>query len=615
VEHANAPKTAPCATSSGSCAAGKAASGPAPDLLALQRVLGNRALGRYVQASRRVSAPGDPLEAEADQAAEEVLQRKASCECDGTCESCAADDSEPVLRKAEGGTGSSSLAVPDRFTESLGAGRPLDSSMRSWFEPRFRHDFGSVRVHTDPAAAASAQAIDAVAYTAGRDIVFGDGQYAPGTASGQKLLAHELAHVIQQGGDGGKIQRTTHGPTTPTNCHNWKIPLPPWIAGTIAHGQISALLGIPSHNIPRASKVFMGVPNPPPIVPRGYADLWQNGGGVSVAEIKSTSIGDTIAHAEAAHYMIRHNEWLGRIPWTDPFDLFYNIDVGGPKAGLLLDLFPVTGTDRDLGPFWGDPLKNLHIEGDAAGAVLYWCTGVGLPGSPLWYPVFREVIRRLREALRRAQQTLEEVIDAVIEGGRAVARWVTSTIESIVAWGMANSRVLAFLLLLLILVVAAVILIISLLAEVPSGGTSTVPAIGSAVALAASAAGIMLLLGIGTPSRVQGSTETLAKAMNPDAADVSATGAEYEREAGGGSFPATQAEAAALRPDPQADFLAAINPLTDPVAVLSSLRTRVTAIPPGGIRQMQETADALESAGDAATAQRVRRWASSAGLA
>jgi len=65
-------------------------------------------------------------------------------------------------------------------------------------EPRFGHDFSQVRVHTGPRADESTRAVNALAYTVGPDIAFGDGQYAPETANGQKLLAHELAHVVQQ---------------------------------------------------------------------------------------------------------------------------------------------------------------------------------------------------------------------------------------------------------------------------------------------------------------------------------------------------------------------------------------------------------------------------------
>ena len=78
-------------------------------------------------------------------------------------------------------------------------GQPLDPSARAYFEPRFGHDFAQVRVHRDAVAARSAEAIGAKAYTAGAHIVFGDGRYDTACASGQRLLAHELTHVVQQG--------------------------------------------------------------------------------------------------------------------------------------------------------------------------------------------------------------------------------------------------------------------------------------------------------------------------------------------------------------------------------------------------------------------------------
>jgi hypothetical protein len=77
-------------------------------------------------------------------------------------------------------------------------GRPLDDSLRTFFEPRFGYDFTNVRIHTDTQAAETARALKARAFTEGRDIVFGAGQYAPGTTEGQRLLAHELTHVVQQ---------------------------------------------------------------------------------------------------------------------------------------------------------------------------------------------------------------------------------------------------------------------------------------------------------------------------------------------------------------------------------------------------------------------------------
>ncbi len=80
----------------------------------------------------------------------------------------------------------------------------LEPTTRSFMESRFGHDFSQVRVHTDRKAANSARSISARAYTTGQDIVFGSGQYAPETPSGQRLLAHELAHVVQQKNGGGR---------------------------------------------------------------------------------------------------------------------------------------------------------------------------------------------------------------------------------------------------------------------------------------------------------------------------------------------------------------------------------------------------------------------------
>ncbi len=78
-------------------------------------------------------------------------------------------------------------------------GQPLEGETRALMEPRFAHDFSGVRVHTDGQAAESARAVDAQAYTVGRHLVFSAGHYAPATAAGRALLAHELTHVVQQG--------------------------------------------------------------------------------------------------------------------------------------------------------------------------------------------------------------------------------------------------------------------------------------------------------------------------------------------------------------------------------------------------------------------------------
>jgi hypothetical protein len=87
---------------------------------------------------------------------------------------------------------------PGSRLHGLQGGEPLPASSRAFFEPRFGADFGHVRVHTGSLAAETAREINAQAFTRGRDIVFGPGRYQPQTSEGQRLLAHELTHVIQQ---------------------------------------------------------------------------------------------------------------------------------------------------------------------------------------------------------------------------------------------------------------------------------------------------------------------------------------------------------------------------------------------------------------------------------
>ena len=93
---------------------------------------------------------------------------------------------------------SASIVPPIVYEVLRLAGQPLDPAVRSFMEASFRHDFGQVRVHTDALADASARLLDAAAYTVGQNIVFGSGQYQPGNQEGRQLLAHELAHTLQQ---------------------------------------------------------------------------------------------------------------------------------------------------------------------------------------------------------------------------------------------------------------------------------------------------------------------------------------------------------------------------------------------------------------------------------
>lgn len=110
------------------------------------------------------------------------------------CDSCRR---RPLLQRATNSTILENMPTAVN-TELRSPGQPLDVEMRALMEPRFGHDFSKVRVHTDDKASASAKSINARAYTLGNQIVFGSGEYAPATIAGQRLIAHELVHTIQQ---------------------------------------------------------------------------------------------------------------------------------------------------------------------------------------------------------------------------------------------------------------------------------------------------------------------------------------------------------------------------------------------------------------------------------
>jgi hypothetical protein len=105
------------------------------------------------------------------------------------------------LQRVAGNAGVTSMLEEERSPvhDVVGSsGRPLDSDVRTDMEQRLGHDFGDVRVHDDSAAAASAQAVNAHAYTVGSNIVFQRDRYDPGSTEGRTTLAHELTHVVQQ---------------------------------------------------------------------------------------------------------------------------------------------------------------------------------------------------------------------------------------------------------------------------------------------------------------------------------------------------------------------------------------------------------------------------------
>ena len=226
--------------------------------------VGNRAIARLVQAKLAVGAAGDPFEREADRIAASVVAPDVAASVGG-----APDVAASVVAARDGaaaaGRGPGPVAVtaarapagagpvaPIAVERSLdGAGSALDDGVRRRFEDRMGHSFADVRIHPDSAAPAS---IGATAFTVGTDIVFGPGRFAPEDPAGERLLAHELAHTVQQRGGTAPVQRDS-GPGGP----------PPTTGGIpVLFGfdqtarRIYASVSVPGHTVAEISTYLYG---------------------------------------------------------------------------------------------------------------------------------------------------------------------------------------------------------------------------------------------------------------------------------------------------------------------------------------------------------------------
>jgi hypothetical protein len=170
-----------------------------------------------LQRKPAVGPADDAFEREADEVAERVMRAAGAGPVSSApgaiqrkCGECAEEESEDeqvsIQRKPAPSASGGATPTTGTLTSGVGAavraasrgGVPLPRDVRSFFEPRFGHDFGNVRVHHGEEARDGARSVGARAYTIGQHIVFGPGEYAPTTTEGKRLLAHELAHTIQQ---------------------------------------------------------------------------------------------------------------------------------------------------------------------------------------------------------------------------------------------------------------------------------------------------------------------------------------------------------------------------------------------------------------------------------
>lgn len=173
------------------------------------------------QAKLAVSAPDDPAEQEADRVADAVVDGLAAPRiANGAmptalafkCAACEVEeesrDKNVIARKATTAESATPASALPSALGLAGGGTPLPQRTRNAFEASFGVDFSNVRIHDDGAAHDAARTFNARAFTYGSDIAFSYGQFQPETQAGRHLLAHELTHVVQQGGSGARVQRS-----------------------------------------------------------------------------------------------------------------------------------------------------------------------------------------------------------------------------------------------------------------------------------------------------------------------------------------------------------------------------------------------------------------------
>ncbi|MEN1783512.1 MAG: DUF4157 domain-containing protein [Bacteroidota bacterium] len=171
-----------------------------------------------IQPKLRVNPPNDRYEKEADAVAQQVVNTggtekiqslpsisRVRPQAQRKCHRCEEED-QVLQRKGEGGY-TANKSVSNGIQQALGGGEVMDTHTSTTMSSRFGTSFDHVRVHTGAKAAQMSEAVNAKAFTVGNDIFFNSGTYQPHTREGQRLLAHELTHVIQQSGRPKTLQR------------------------------------------------------------------------------------------------------------------------------------------------------------------------------------------------------------------------------------------------------------------------------------------------------------------------------------------------------------------------------------------------------------------------
>lgn len=199
------------------------------ELAALQHTAGNQAVSALIQAKLQVGAVDDPLEREADRVAKRVVagaHRHDGLAC-ADCTPAAAASGESALRRSGGSAAGGPLdaGTDAAIRQASGRGRGLDPDVQRSMEAGFGVDFSDVSVHVDAAADGLNRQLGARAFTTGSDIFFRQGEYAPDTPGGRELLAHELTHVVQQGGARAGGDEAVHRSADPATVQRKAYPI------------------------------------------------------------------------------------------------------------------------------------------------------------------------------------------------------------------------------------------------------------------------------------------------------------------------------------------------------------------------------------------------------
>ncbi len=201
---------------------------PAVPLVSARQTQSRLTTTQLIQPKLKIGASHDRYEQEADRVADQVMRmpdRQATGSsspisglpaghsiqrrCDG-CQQKLEEDSTLQAKTSSNATATVTPGLSSGIQSLRGNGQPMSDATRSYFEPRFGHQFNQVRIHTDSHAASLASSINARAFTLGQDVVFAGGQYQPDSREGRRLIAHELAHTIQQGKGSADTPRLSH---------------------------------------------------------------------------------------------------------------------------------------------------------------------------------------------------------------------------------------------------------------------------------------------------------------------------------------------------------------------------------------------------------------------